>query len=101
MKQTDKTGKEFCVVTATPSHHRYIPDILSAIHEASKVKGNSIVMRDPAYLAQKMDEGNAIIALNGETFAGFWKGCETYPHYPTLLDNKMKRCECHGLLFEP
>lgn len=174
--------QEFSVVTANASHHSYITDILSAICEASKVKGNSIVMRDPDYLALKMDEGKAVIALRGEEFAGFcylecwedeqyvansglivkpefrgvglasaikkgifdicrtmfpearifsitksqavikmntrlgfrevpyselttdpkfWKGCDTCPHYPTLLANGMKSCECHGLLFDP
>ena len=63
--------KQFSVITADASHHRYIPHILAAISEASKVKGNSIVMRDPHYLAQKMDEGKAVIALLGDEFAGF------------------------------
>lgn len=38
---------------------------------SSQVKGNSIVMRDPEYLARKMDEGKAVIALDGKTFVGF------------------------------
>ena len=59
------------VQVADEGHIRYIPDILDAIHEASLVPGNSIVMRDPAYLAQKMKEGKAVIALDGERFAGF------------------------------
>lgn len=59
------------IVRANTFHHSYIPAILNAISEASKVKGNSIVMRDPEYLAQKMDEGKAVIALDGETFVGF------------------------------
>ena len=44
------------VVVANESHKQYIPDILSAIYEASQVKGNSIVMRDPDYLAQKIKD---------------------------------------------
>lgn len=69
----------FSIITATSAHHSYIPDILSAIYEASKVKGNSIVMRDPNYLAKKMDEGKAVIALRGDELAGFcyiesWEG---------------------------
>lgn len=59
------------VLVANEGHKKYIPDILSAIFEASKVKGNSIVMRDPDYLAQKMREGKAVIALCGEKFVGF------------------------------
>lgn len=59
------------IIRANATHQRYIPDILNAIFEASKVKGNSIVMRDPQYLAQKMDEGKAVIALDEDTFVGF------------------------------
>ena len=62
---------EINVVVANESHKHYIPDILSAIYEASQVKGNSIVMRDPDYLAQKMREGKAVIALCEGAFVGF------------------------------
>lgn len=61
----------FNVVSATAEHIPYIPDILSAIYDASRVPGNSIVMRDPEYLAQKMREGKAVIALENGNFAGF------------------------------
>lgn len=59
------------VEVASDKHIIYIKDILSAIYEASQVKGNSIVMRDPDYLAAKMKEGKAVIALSGDDFAGF------------------------------
>lgn len=59
------------VEVASEKHIPYIKDILAAIYEASKVKGNSIVMRDPDYLAVKMKEGKAVIALSGDDFAGF------------------------------
>lgn len=55
-----ETTSNIDVQTATSQHQRYIPDILAAIYQASKVKGNSIVMRDPDYLAQKMEEGKAV-----------------------------------------
>lgn len=59
------------VLIANEGHKIYIPDILAAIYEASKVKGNSIVMRDPDYLALKMKEGKAVIALHDGNFVGF------------------------------
>lgn len=59
------------VLIANEGHETYIPDILAAIYEASKVKGNSIVMRDPDYLALKMKEGKAVIALHDGNFVGF------------------------------
>lgn len=66
-----RTHYEVTVVTATSKHHHYIPDILSAIHDATLEKGTSIVMRDPTYLAHKMDEGKAVIAIRGDEFVGF------------------------------
>lgn len=70
---------EISVLTATSEHHHFIPDILSAIHDATLEKGTSIVMRAPSYLAQKMNEGKAVIALRGDEFVGFcylesWQG---------------------------
>lgn len=60
------------IKVASEQHIPYIPDILSAIEEASKVPGNSIVMRDPTYLATKMREGKAVIALCDDgAFSGF------------------------------
>lgn len=67
----DEIAKDIKVSRANAAHHKYIPDILDAIYEASKVKGNSIVMRDPQYLAMKMNEGKAVIALDEDTFVGF------------------------------
>jgi len=64
-------SNSYSVLIADESHIRYIPDILSAIYAASKIKGNSIVMRDPEYLAVKMREGKAVIALYEKEFAGF------------------------------
>lgn len=62
---------EIIIRPATAEDARFIPHILDAIYEASKVPGNSIVMRDPDYLALKMKEGKAAIALKGEEFVGF------------------------------
>lgn len=69
----------FSVVIADESHLCYIPDILSAMEEAARVKGNSIVVRAPEYLACKMREGKAVIAVKEGVFVGFcyvetWQG---------------------------
>lgn len=68
------------VLVASEQHIPYIKDILSAIEVASKVPSNSIVMRDPTYLATKMREGKAVIALCDDgAFAGYviWKAGKT------------------------
>ncbi len=59
------------VVVADASHERYVDTILTTITEAAKVRGSGIASRTHEYLATKMKERKAIIALAGEEFAGF------------------------------
>jgi GNAT superfamily N-acetyltransferase len=44
---------------------------LDTIEAAAKVRGTGIAKRTHEYVAQKMKEGKAIIALAGTEFAGF------------------------------
>lgn len=59
------------VMVADASHEVYVDTILETITAAAKVRGTGIATRTHEYLAQKMKEGKAIIALNGDEFAGF------------------------------
>ncbi len=60
------------VMVADASHEVYVDEILDTITAAAKVRGTGIAKRTHAYLAQKMKEGKAIIALTAEKeFAGF------------------------------
>ena len=59
------------VVVADASHERYIDTILTTIAEAAKVRGTGIARRTHAYIATKMHEAKAVIALDGDRFAGF------------------------------
>ncbi len=59
------------VVVADASHEKYVDTILTTITEAAKVRGSGIASRTHEYLATKMKERKAIIALAGEEFAGF------------------------------
>jgi hypothetical protein len=59
------------VMVADASHEVYVDTILETISAAAKVRGTGIAKRTHEYVAQKMREGKAIIALNGEEFAGF------------------------------
>ena len=49
----------------------YVETILTTISNAAKVRGTGIARRSPEYIEQKMKEGKAIIALDGDEFAGF------------------------------
>ena len=59
------------VMVADASHEVYVDTILDTISDAAKVRGTGIAKRTHEYLAQKMKEGKAIIALHKEEFAGF------------------------------
>ncbi len=66
-----KTLDNISILVATPEHVKYVDDINDAIDHASKQRGTGIARRTFEYLQGKMLEGKAIIALDGEKFAGF------------------------------
>lgn len=41
------------------------------MEEAAKQRGTGIAKRDPGYIRNKMEEGKAIVALDGDNLAGF------------------------------
>lgn len=66
-----KSLKNIKVEIATEKHLKYIDDINNAIDLASKQRGTGIARRTNEYLSMKMNEGKAVIAIDGDTFAGF------------------------------
>lgn len=63
--------KEIEVFVAGPEHEVYVDTILQTIADAAKVRGTGIAKRTHEYLATKMKEAKAVIALKGDQFAGF------------------------------
>lgn len=59
------------IEVAGEKHLVYIDEILDAIADAAKVRGTGIAKRKADYLAQKINEAKAVIALAGNRFAGF------------------------------
>ncbi|WP_179004783.1 GNAT family N-acetyltransferase [Winogradskyella forsetii] len=59
------------IVIADKSHSIYAELICETIAEAAKVRGTGIAKRKPEYIITKMENGNAVIALDGDKFAGF------------------------------
>ena len=59
------------VMVADGSHEKYVDTILETISEAAKVRGTGIAKRTHEYVANKMREAKAVIALDGDKFAGF------------------------------
>lgn len=59
------------IIIADKSHSIYANIICETISEAAQVRGTGIAKRKPEYIISKMENGNAVIALDGDTFAGF------------------------------
>ena len=100
---------------ATNQHTQYASDIVVMIADAAKKRGTGIAKRDPEYIIQKIEEGKAVIALEGNTVAGFcyiesW-GDEKYVANSGLIVNedfrgqglakkiKAKACELSQIKF--
>ncbi len=62
---------EIEVKVAGKEDEKYVDYILKTIEDAAKVRGTGIAKRTHEYLATKMREAKAVIALKGDTFAGF------------------------------
>lgn len=58
-------------MVADASHEKYVDTILDTIEKAAKVRGTGIAKRTHEYVATKMKEAKAVIALYGEEFVGF------------------------------
>ena len=67
----DVKTEDVDVIVADDSHEQYVDMILETIENAAKVRGTGIAKRSHEYVAQKMKEGKAIIALSGDEFVGF------------------------------
>ena len=65
--------EEIEVLVAGPEHEVYVDTILDTIAEAAKVRGTGIAKRTHEYVAKKMMEAKAVIALrkSDRRFAGF------------------------------
>ncbi len=65
------TSEDIRIVVADPSHEIYVDTILDTIREAAKKRGTGIAERTHEYVATKMRESKAVLALHGDRFAGF------------------------------
>ena len=71
---------EFVVIQATKDHIQYAETICNEMAESAKARGTGIARRSPEYVATKMLEGKAVIALHQD---GRWAGfcyIETWGH---------------------
>ena len=62
---------DYQIIVADSSHFKHAQAICDLMAEAAKVRGTGIAQRKPDYVRQKMEEGKAIIALDGDKAIGF------------------------------
>lgn len=67
------------IIIANSSHKSYATIICDTIAQAAEVRGTGIAKRQTEYIEQKIDKGNAVIALDKGDFAGFCY-IETWSH---------------------
>ncbi len=63
--------KKFTIEIAGEQHFKYAKPICRLIEASAKQRGTGIAKRQPEYIKTKMENDNAIIALNGDQLAGF------------------------------
>lgn len=59
------------LIVANESHFKYAEVICDTIADSAKVRGTGIAKRTPEYIQKKLSNGNAVLALDGDKFAGF------------------------------
>ena len=64
--------KDIRILVADAYHEKYVEEILDTIREAAKRRGTGIAERTHEYVATKMKEGKAVLALDeDDRFVGF------------------------------
>lgn len=87
--------KEILVRVASHEDVKYVDIILETIAAAAKVRGTGIAKRSPDYVRQKMLEGKAVIALDGDRFVGFsyiesWSNREFVANSGLIVDDEYR-----------
>jgi len=59
------------IVIANKSHIHYAKQISELISSSAQVRGTGIARRTPEYIVAKIENKNAVIAIDGDAFAGF------------------------------
>lgn len=62
---------DLTVQIASKKHYIYAQEICTMMEDAAKVRGTGIAKRTPEYLIRKMDEGKAVIVVDGDKPVGF------------------------------
>lgn len=63
--------KDITVRFAEPSEAKYAEQIVQMIYESALQRGTGIAKRTPEYIANKINSGKSVVALDGERLVGF------------------------------
>src|SRR5690625_7684939 len=84
------------IIIANAMHLHYAASICATIAESAKVRGTGIATRTPEHIQEKIKQGNAVIALDNQTFVGFcyidYLEDEKYVEIYALIVNQALRC---------
>ena len=89
---------DFSVVVASEAHAGYAEQICDEMAESAKARGTGIARRSPEYVADKMREGKAVIALHKDgTWAGFcyietWSHGEFVANSGLIVNPAFRKC---------
>lgn len=67
------------ICVANAGHAKYAEEICHLMYVSARERGTGIAERSPEYIAQKMRDGKAVIALDGDKLVGF-AYIETWGH---------------------
>ncbi len=62
---------DISIQVTRPEHQVFAEAICAMYHESAKARGTGIAERQPEYVRQRILNGNAVIALDGDKLAGF------------------------------
>jgi len=80
---------------SNPSHLHHANKISACIDASAKVRGTGIARRSPAYISEKIEKGNSVIASINNEFAGFcyieiWDHGNYVAHSGLIVDPKFR-----------
>lgn len=80
---------------AGSQHVHFAKKISQTIDESARDRGTGIARRSPEYILQKMENGNAVVAYEGNEFAGFcyievWGHGKYVAHSGLIVDPKFR-----------
>ncbi|HHV84805.1 MAG TPA: GNAT family N-acetyltransferase [Petrimonas sp.] len=67
------------IYTATSAYAKYAQEVCDLIYESAQARGTGIAKRSAEYIAEKMNAGKAVVALDGDKLVGF-AYIETFSH---------------------